>query len=58
VRVARREEAMNLSRLLAAAFVMLALVGCAQMTPGQRQTPYAPYLLDESGNTNDRGPDM
>jgi hypothetical protein len=49
---------MHLSRLLAAAFVMLALVGCAQMTPGQRQTPYAPDLLDESGNTNDRGPDM
>ena len=49
---------MHLSRLLAAALVMLALVGCVQVTPGQGQTPYAPYLLDESGNTNDRGPDM
>jgi hypothetical protein len=49
---------MNLSRLLAVIFVMLALVGCAQMTPGQGQTSYAPYSRDESGNRNDRGPDM
>jgi len=42
---------MNLHRWLAALFVLLALAGCAQTTPGQGQTPAPSY-------PSDNGPDM
>ena len=46
---------MNLHRWFAALFVMLALAGCAQVTPGQGQTP-APSFLSDNGP--DRRGDM
>jgi hypothetical protein len=42
---------MNLHRLLAALFVILALVGCAQVATGQGQALDAPY-------SHDNGPDI
>jgi hypothetical protein len=42
---------MNLHRRLAALFVILALVECAQVATGQGQAPDAPY-------SHDSGPDM
>jgi hypothetical protein len=38
---------MNLYRRLAALFLILALVGCAQAATGQGQAPYAPYSHDD-----------
>jgi hypothetical protein len=40
---------MNLHRWLAAASVVLALAGCAQVTTDQRQAPYAPYSPEPNG---------
>jgi hypothetical protein len=42
-------------RQLAAVFVILALVGCAQVATGQVQAPYAPYSPENDGNVQDRG---
>jgi hypothetical protein len=38
------------SRQFAAVFVLLALVGCGQVAPGQGQTPYAPYSRDSGAD--------
>jgi hypothetical protein len=49
---------MNLHQWLAAVLVLLALAGCAQVTTGQRQAPYAPYSPDLNGEyPRDRGGD-
>jgi hypothetical protein len=46
---------MNWHRRLAALFVLLALVGCAQGVTGQAQAPYAPYSSENKGNMHDSG---
>jgi hypothetical protein len=45
---------MNPRRRLAALFVLLALVGCAQATTEQGNAPFAPYPPE---NMHDRGGD-
>ena len=47
----KRSKQMNLHRPLAALFVILALVGCAQAATGEGQAPDAP-------DSHDSGPDM
>jgi hypothetical protein len=47
---------MNLLRWLAAAFVLLAVAGCAQEATKQGRAPYAPYSLGDTGeHPRDRG---
>jgi len=38
---------MSLQRLLAALFVILALLGCASVPTGRGQVPYAPYSHED-----------
>jgi len=40
---------MSLHRWLAAPIVILALGGCAQVSAGQGQPPYAPYSAGNNG---------
>jgi hypothetical protein len=40
---------MNLCRRLAALFVLLALVGCAQATTEQGNAPYSPENMHDRG---------
>jgi len=37
-------------RQFAAVFVLLALVGCGQVAPGQGEAPYAPYSRDSGAD--------
>jgi hypothetical protein len=48
---------MDLHRWLAAVFIILALVGCAQGPRSQGQAPYAPYSPDSNEDVHDRGGD-
>lgn len=42
-------------RQFAAVFVLLALVGCGQVAPGQGQAPYAPYSRDTGADMRNGG---
>jgi hypothetical protein len=46
---------MNWPRRLAALFVLLVLVGCAQGVTGQAQAPYAPYSPENNGIRPEHG---
>jgi hypothetical protein len=51
-------SAMNPARWLAALFILTALAGCAPVTTGQKQPPYAPYSPDPNAEyPRDRGGD-